>query len=238
MILCLETATTICSVALCDSAGIISLRESRENKSHASQLTVFIEELLKENNVRAKDLEAVAVSKGPGSYTGLRIGVSVAKGLAYAASLPLIGIETTMSMFYGIREEYLSKSGADSQTLFCPMIDARRMEAFYCLFDINGKVVRNISASVFDKDSFSDFPENVKIIFFGDGAGKFRNIISRSNSVFADQYVISAAHMHYPVYEAFNKGRFEDVAYFEPYYLKDFIATIPKKNIVGNQYNG
>jgi tRNA threonylcarbamoyladenosine biosynthesis protein TsaB len=238
MILCLETATTICSVALCDSAGIISLRESRENKSHASQLTVFIEELLKENNVRAKDLDAVAVSKGPGSYTGLRIGVSVAKGLAFAAGLPLIGIETTMSMFYGIIKESVNKFRTDSQTLFCPMLDARRMEAYYCLYDINGKVVRNISASIIDKDSFSDFPENVKIIFFGDGAEKCRNVISRSNSVFADQYVISATHMHYPVYKAFNKGHFEDIAYFEPFYLKDFIATIPKRNIVGNQSHG
>ena len=102
MIICLETATNLCSVALCDSAGVISLRESNESKSHASLLTVFIEEILKENGIRARDLEAVAVSKGPGSYTGLRIGVSVAKGIAYAASIPLIGIETTLSMFYGI----------------------------------------------------------------------------------------------------------------------------------------
>ncbi len=102
MIICLETATNLCSVALCDNAGVISLRESDESKSHASLLTVFIEEILKEHGMRARDLEAVAVSKGPGSYTGLRIGVSVAKGISYGASIPLIGIETTLSMFRGI----------------------------------------------------------------------------------------------------------------------------------------
>ena len=102
MIICLETATNLCSVALCDSAGVISLRESNESKSHASQLTIFIEEIFSKNGIKATDLEAVAVSKGPGSYTGLRIGVSVAKGLAYGASIPLIGVETTLSMFWGI----------------------------------------------------------------------------------------------------------------------------------------
>ena len=104
MVICLETATNLCSVALCDSAGIISLRESNESKSHASTLTLFIGEILKEHGIRAHDLEAVAVSKGPGSYTGLRIGVSVAKGIAYGASIPLIGIETTLSMFWGIND--------------------------------------------------------------------------------------------------------------------------------------
>ena len=130
MILCLETATPVCSVALCDRTGIILVRESRENKSHATRLTLIIEELLKEADIRPADLEAVAVSKGPGSYTGLRIGVSVAKGIAYGASVPLIGIDTTRSMFNGMISVSNEKHGTDSTSLFCPMIDAKRMEVF------------------------------------------------------------------------------------------------------------
>jgi tRNA threonylcarbamoyladenosine biosynthesis protein TsaB len=233
MILCIETATPVCSVALCDSAGVISLRESRENKSHAAQLTVYIEELLKEQNIPVSGLQAIAVSKGPGSYTGLRIGVSAAKGLAYPASVPLIGIETTKSMFRGIKNEAIKKYDLNSKSLFCPMLDARRMEVYYCLYDREGNTVKNISASIIDNDTFAGYPDSVTIVFFGDGAEKCRDIIDRKNSVFAD-YMISASHMQAPAYEAFNAGSFEDIAYFEPFYLKDFIATVPRKNIFGN----
>ena len=133
MILCLETATNLCSVALCNSAGVVSLRESNESKSHASMLTVFVEEILKESGIRARELEAIAVSKGPGSFTGLRIGVSVAKGIAYAASIPLIGIETTLSMFWGISGNLNENYSADNNPIFCPMLDARRMEVYYAI---------------------------------------------------------------------------------------------------------
>ena len=230
MVLCIETATSVCSVALCNKSGIMSLRESHEGKSHASQLTLFIEEILKENNIEARDLEAVAVSKGPGSYTGLRIGVSVAKGLAYGAELPLIGIETTTSMFYGLSKDI--KSGKIRGDLFCPMLDARRMEAYYCIFDIQGKITKEISAEIINENSFKDFSSSV-IVFFGDGASKCRDVIRHENAVFIDDFNVSASHMHEPVYKAFNSQVFEDVAYFEPFYLKDFIATIPKKNIIG-----
>jgi tRNA threonylcarbamoyladenosine biosynthesis protein TsaB len=233
MILCLETATTICSVALINSTGVVSVKESRENKSHASLLTLFIEELLKESDLKATDLDAVAVSKGPGSYTGLRIGVSVAKGIAYAASIPLIGVDTTFSMFNGIIGIASGKYGTDRNSLFCPMLDARRMEVFYSVFDAKGKTLKKISASIIDETSFTEIPESVKMIFFGDGAAKLREIISHKNSVFADDFFISAAHMYKPVYELFHNGNFENVAYFEPYYLKDFITTVRKKNILG-----
>ena len=131
MIICLETSTLLCSVALCDDNGVVALRESREDKSHASLLTVFIEELLKEAGMRAGELDAVAVSKGPGSYTGLRIGVSTAKGIAFAASIPLIGVETTLLMYHGIDETVRRKYGMDKTSLFVPMLDARRMEVYY-----------------------------------------------------------------------------------------------------------
>jgi tRNA threonylcarbamoyladenosine biosynthesis protein TsaB len=234
MIICLETATNLCSVALCNSAGVISLRESNAVKSHAAMLTVFIEEILKENSIRVRDLDAVAVSKGPGSYTGLRIGVSVAKGMAYAASIPLIGIETTFSMFRGIRPKYTQKQGVDGNTLFCPMLDARRMEVYYAIYDEEGNSIKSISAEIINGDSFSSIPESQKIIIFGDGAAKCKEIITRKNILLADDFAISASHMQKPVVEAFKEHDFEDVAYFEPFYLKDFITSKPGKNILGN----
>jgi tRNA threonylcarbamoyladenosine biosynthesis protein TsaB len=233
MILCLETATSVCSAALCDRAGLISVKESHENKSHASQLTIFINDLLVKNGIKTDNLDAVAVSKGPGSYTGLRIGVSVAKGIAYASSIPLIGIETTLSMFYGLKHTTGIDSGEPGDSLLCPMLDAKRMEVYYSLIDTRGRIVKGITASVINNESFSDIPESVRIFFFGDGAAKCREIISHRNSIFVENFTLSAGHMHIPVYEAFDSGKFEDIAYFEPFYLKDFIATVPKKNITG-----
>jgi tRNA threonylcarbamoyladenosine biosynthesis protein TsaB len=233
MIICLETATNLCSVALCDSAGIISLKESNESKSHASMLTLFIDEILKDNGIRAHDLEAIAVSKGPGSYTGLRIGVSVAKGIAYAASIPLIGIETTLSMFWGISESQNENHGTDKNILFCPMLDARRMEVYYAIYDINGKIIKDISAEIIYEDSFSNIPEFQKIVIFGDGAAKCKEVIKRTNIHFVDDFRISASYMHKPVFQSFKNRHYEDVAYFEPLYLKDFITSKPRKNIFG-----
>ena len=146
-------------MAFCDSAGVISVRESEDSKSHASMLTVFIEEILSEKGIIASDLEAVAVSKGPGSYTGLRIGVSVAKGIAYGASIPLIGIETTFSMFWGIRE-YANTISHDAELyMFCPMLDARRMEVYYAIYNTEGIKIKDISAEIINENSFSDIPE-------------------------------------------------------------------------------
>ncbi len=234
MIICLETATNLCSVALCDSTGVLALRESNESKSHASVLTVFIGEILRDNGIRASDLDAVAVSKGPGSYTGLRIGVSVAKGIAYGASIPLIGIETTFSMFCGITESRLFSPEYEADSLYCPMLDARRMEVYYAVYDSTGTKLKDISAEIITEATFADIPESQKIIFFGDGAVKCRDVINRKNAIFAKDYVISAAHMHKPAFQALNNHRFEDVAYFEPLYLKDFITSKPRKNILGN----
>jgi tRNA threonylcarbamoyladenosine biosynthesis protein TsaB len=233
MIICLETATNLCSVALCDGAGVISLRESDELKSHAAQLTVYIEEILKENHLTAGDLDAVAVSKGPGSYTGLRIGVSVAKGIAYGATIPLIGIETTLAMLYGISVSRYFNEISDKDTLFCPMLDARRMEVYYAIYDSSGKKIKDISAEIINEESFSGFPESQKIIFLGDGALKCKEVINRKSAVFADDFKMSASHMLKPVNKAYNDKLFEDVAYFEPLYLKDFITSKPRKNILG-----
>lgn len=233
MVICIETATNLCSVALCSSDRVISLKESNDLKSHASMLTVFIDEILKENSIRALDLEAVAVGKGPGSYTGLRIGVSVAKGIAFAASIPLIGIETTLSMFWGIAGRIEELTGDKENTLLCPMIDARRMEVYHTIYDSSGKTLKDISAEIINENSFGDIPESKKIIFFGDGAAKCKEIIKRGNIYYADDFRMSALHMQKPVFQAFTNRHFEDVAYFEPFYLKDFITSLPRKNILG-----
>jgi tRNA threonylcarbamoyladenosine biosynthesis protein TsaB len=220
-------------VALCDNAGVIALRESDKDKSHASSLTVYIDELLKESGLKAKDLEAVAISKGPGSFTGLRIGVSVAKGIAYAAAIPIIGIDTTLSMFYGLNNMPQIKSITDRSTLFCPMLDARRSEVYYAVYDPEGRLFKGISASVIDGESFMDIPETHKIIFFGDGSAKCKDLIKRNNVYFENEYKISASNMQKPAYEAIATNNFEDIAYFEPFYLKDFLVTKPVKNILG-----
>ena len=232
MIICLETATNICSVALCDDAGVISMRQNSELKSHASMLTVFIDELLREYGIRAKDLEAIAVSKGPGSYTGLRIGVSVAKGIAYAASIPLIGVDTTLSMFWGLSGTQYYSSGNEVSYLYCPMLDARRMEIYYALYDSDGNTVKEISAEVIDENSFNNIPVSKRIIFFGDGAVKCKEIIKRNNTFFVDDFKISASYMFIPASKALKTHDYEDIAYFEPFYLKDFIASKPRKNIL------
>jgi len=195
-------------------------------------LTIFIEEIFKENGIKARDLEAIAVSKGPGSYTGLRIGVSVAKGIAYAASIPLIGIETTISMFWGIYGNQNEDPGTDKNRLFCPMLDARRMEVYYAVYDNRGNTVKEISAEIINENSFINIPESKKIVFFGDGAEKCKGIIKRNNVQFADEFRISASHMRKPVFQAFKDHQYEDVAYFEPLYLKDFITSKPRKNIL------
>ena len=208
------------------------MRESKESKSHASLLTVFIEEILQESGIRASHLDAIAVSKGPGSYTGLRIGVSVAKGIAYSTSIPLIGIDTTLSMFWGIYGNRDYNHKAEKNTLFCPMLDARRMEIYYAIYDAGGKTIKDISAEIITEDSFRNIPESWKIIFFGDGAEKCKDVIRRTNTYFDDEFRISASHMHKPVFQALNDQHYEDVAYFEPFYLKDFITSIPRKNIL------
>lgn len=233
MILCLETATHVCSVALCSKSGVVASMEDAGGRSHASLLTVFIDKILREHNLKTSDLDAVAVSKGPGSYTGLRIGVSAAKGIAYASSIPLIGVDTTLSMFYGFLNSGNTKYSFTDNDLFVPAIDARRMEVFYSVFDKNGKNIKRVCAEIMNEDSLNDMPEESRVFIFGDGAAKCREVIKRKNIFFPEEYIISAESMYTPAYESFNLRRFEDVAYFEPFYLKDFLTSKPVKNILG-----
>ncbi len=226
MILCIETATKICSVSLCHNGGLIAKKESSEEKSHATLLTVFIEDILKHAGIDANRLDAVAVSKGPGSYTGLRIGVSAAKGIAYAAGIPLLAVPTAELMYHGGRltGEY---------DYYCPMIDARRMEVYTAVYDKKGNEIKSISAEIISEDTFADILRKGTVLFFGDGSDKCSSIIKHPSAIFDESFRISSEYMCKPALEAFNNNNFEDVAYFEPFYLKDFIATTPKKNILG-----
>lgn len=226
MILCIETATTVCSAALCDENGVHGVAGAPPGMSHAAQLTVIIQQLMKENRITATDLDAVAVSKGPGSYTGLRIGVSAAKGIAYGAGIPLIAINTLEAMCSGFISLY--PEDLKPGTLLCPMIDARRMEVYNSIFTADGKQVRETAATIIDKDSFSDFLTGNRVIFFGNGAEKCRGTITHPGALFREGFILSASYLHIPSVNAMRNRQFEDVAYFEPYYLKEFIATVPK----------
>lgn len=226
LLLHIETATDICSVALAENGNLIDLKETHAERSHAGVLAVYIDELLKENKLSASNLDAIAVSKGPGSYTGLRIGVSVAKGLCYGADLPLIAVDTLESMYHGIIKK--EKVYTDN-TIFAPMIDARRMEVYTCMFNIQGKKIDETMALVVEKDTFNEkFKENI-IIFFGSGADKFSELFTNDNARFILNFKLSSVDMIELAYKHFTERKFEDLAYFEPYYLKNFIATVPKR---------
>jgi tRNA threonylcarbamoyladenosine biosynthesis protein TsaB len=233
-ILNIETATQLCSVALSTDGKCVLKREIIEERSHASLLTVFIEELLHEAGITSDKLDAIAVGKGPGSYTGLRIGVSTAKGLCYGSGLPLIAVSTlkimTMQVITNqdsIIQEVLSKPG----TLLCPLIDARRMEVFTCLFNSLGNEIAEVSAKIVDSDTFSDYLKDHQMIFYGSGMKKCQKILAHRNGYFIENIFPHAASLALVAENKFHQHEFEDLAYFEPFYLKDFIATTPKKGL-------
>ncbi len=223
LLLLIETATTSCSVALAQQGQILAIKELNERNIHAEVITVFIEELFNTVGKTYNDLDAVAVSSGPGSYTGLRIGISTAKGLCFALDKPLIAVETMQSMADGMAAELTG----DNTALLCPMIDARRMEVYTALFDAQGNRIRPTSAEIIDEHSFADLlaDHHHQVLFFGDGAEKCKELLGRYPNVrFDTGFTNSAAHLAATAQKKFEAAAFEDVAYFEPFYLKDFIA--------------
>jgi tRNA threonylcarbamoyladenosine biosynthesis protein TsaB len=221
LILNLETASKNCSVSLSKDSQIISSREHLSaGFSHAEKLHPFIDEVMKEAGVKFTDLDAVAVSKGPGSYTGLRIGVSAAKGLCYANDLPLIAIPTL---------EIMANSQKSFDGLLVPMLDARRMEVYSSVFNNSLKdslqEIRSTKAEVIDENSFADILSDNKVLFFGDGAAKCKEVIKSENAHFVDDIYPSSIQMAEMADSFYAKNDFVDVAYFEPFYLKDFIVT-------------
>jgi tRNA threonylcarbamoyladenosine biosynthesis protein TsaB len=222
-ILQIETATSACSVALARDGNVLVSKQVNERNIHAEVITLFIDELVTSAGLKYNEVDAIAVSSGPGSYTGLRIGVSTAKGLCFALGKPLIAIETLAAMADGITGiEAFDKS---ENLLLCPMIDARRMEVFTAVFSKDGQRVRPTSAEIIDENSFADLLGSNKMVFFGDGAEKCRVILERNpKALFFEGFVNSAASLTKKAFRKFLNKEFEDVAYFEPCYLKDFIA--------------
>lgn len=220
-ILNIETATTNCSVSISKNGETLILKEDYDSKySHAERLHSYISDVIKEAGITQNQLDAIAVSKGPGSYTGLRIGVSSAKGLCYALEKPLISVPTLESLAHQV----LADSG-----IIIPMLDARRMEVYSAVFNADFQQQRETRAEIIDSQSFQNYLEKGPVYFIGNGVEKTKAIISHPNAVFIEKKLPSANEMSGLAFSKYKKGDFEDVAYFEPYYLKDFIATKSKK---------
>lgn len=222
----IETATEVCSCTLSVADEIIVSKINNDKLAHSTNLGVFVEEIMQV--VRENDMEvnAISVSSGPGSYTGLRIGASQAKGLSYGLDVPLISIPTPLIM------AYLVKDKVSPETLLCPMIDARRMEVYATLYNTSLDTVKEIDSQILDENSYSEILSRQKVCFFGNGAKKFMNIIDNKNAIFIDDVNPQSSSMVMIAIDKFKKKDFVDTAYFEPFYLKEFSATISKKNIL------
>jgi tRNA threonylcarbamoyladenosine biosynthesis protein TsaB len=231
MILCIETSTNICSVALAREGVVFATLEEHSANSHAALLTVLIEKLMTQGGVGFQDLDAVAVSSGPGSYTGLRIGVSVAKGICFGLQKPLIAITSLQILAAGIFAAH-PREAREAGTMICPMIDARRMEVYSMVFDSEMKQKSGIIAEVIESGSYGDYLEKGRVLFAGNGAGKCQPVITHPNAVFLDHMYPLASAMGPLTHQAWILQKFEDVAYFEPFYLKDFVATLPKRKVI------
>ena len=230
-ILNLETSTAVCSVSVFGDGKLLSLREQFDAKSHASQIIPFISEVIDESGIKPNELSAIAVSKGPGSYTGLRIGVSTAKGIAYALNIPIIAIDTLYCMAYGYLQEYPEYQNIEN-VMFCPMIDARRMEVYSSIYSTKLELLRVTKAEIIQNDSFHNLLNENKIHFFGDGAVKCNNLIKNENAFFREGFYPSAKYLGKISIRNFMENHFEDLAYFEPFYLKDFVATVPGNKLL------
>jgi len=222
LILCIETATKVCSVALAQNGHPLVVKESKtENFSHSENLNLFIESIFKEIDFSLSDIDAIAISMGPGSYTGLRIGASTAKGLAYGLNVPVVGIGSLVAL--------ANLLTTDDNTLICPMFDARRMEVYSALYNNQLNIVSEVEAKIIDTDSYFSYLQQNKIVFVGPGAEKCIEFIQHPNAVFDLNVNVSAAGLASIAEDKFNRNEFENLAYFEPFYLKNFIAGKPKK---------
>ena len=225
-IILIETSTALCSVALAEDGVITAYKESSAPKAHASLTAVFIDEILKEKGLTMSDCKAVCVSMGPGSYTGLRVGVSTAKGLCFGSGLPLIAVGTLDTL---VAQAQVSGQIGNARYVV-PMVDARRMEVYTAIFTPEGKQITETAPMIIDENSFAEQLAEGEVLFIGDGAGKCADIIKHPNAKFI-QCNPQASAMLSPAQTAYKEKRFEDVAYFEPFYLKEFVATASKKKL-------
>lgn len=221
LILSLETSTSVCSVALHENGKLLAFFETHREQSHASKLAVMIEQVINFAEVELNQLHAVAVSSGPGSYTGLRIGTSTAKGICYALDIPLIAIGTLALLASQVREV------STSDAYLCPMIDARRMEVYCQLFDDKENIIQGVEAKVIDHESFKEHLDNSNVLFFGNGAMKCQAMITHKNALFLDTINPTAKHLGSMAWKKFEAMAFEDLASYQPVYLKEFMIKLP-----------
>lgn len=222
LILHIETATAVCSVALSEDHQLSGIKTDLSGRVHSSMLSVYITELLKNCGKQPKDLDAVSVSEGPGSYTGLRIGVAVAKGICFSLNIPLIAVSTLKSMATGI---FQKQKWSNEKHVFCPLIDARRMEVYYALYDGKLEKVSPPAAQIVDDTSFKNVLANNKTVFFGDGMQKCKILLqNHKNAYFDEEFTPSAEFLIPNAVEKYNKKEFENLSDFEPFYLKAFMA--------------
>ncbi|HXP50427.1 MAG TPA: tRNA (adenosine(37)-N6)-threonylcarbamoyltransferase complex dimerization subunit type 1 TsaB [Bacteroidia bacterium] len=216
-ILNIETATSACSVALAKDGVVIASEENNDGMVHAEKITLLIKNLMEKASFSLHNIDAIAIGTGPGSYTGLRIGTATAKGLCYALDKPLIAVPTLKAMAYGAAQKLKRED-----VLYCPMIDARRLEVYTALFDHSGKEILPVQAKILDNTSFAEYKT---IAFFGDGMPKMKELFANdSNKIWLDSIYASALNMCHMAEEMFASKTFSDVAYYEPFYLKDFVA--------------
>lgn len=239
-IILIETSTALCSVALAEDGAVTAYRESSEPKAHASLTAVFVQEVLAERGVTLADCDAVCVSMGPGSYTGLRVGVSTAKGLCFGSGKPLLAVGT-LDTLVAQAGEIPGQAGNDRSSPYSfliPMIDARRMEVYATVWGRSAagecghgmKQITETAPVIVDENSFVEYLEQGPVLFIGDGAGKCADVIKHPNAHFCQCHP-KASSMLSPALEALRAGDFKDVAYFEPFYLKEFVATVSKKKL-------
>ena len=222
LILSIDTSTTVCSVALHDQGKILAATELNVEKSHSEQLIIIIQQLLKSVAIKMTDLKAVAIASGPGSYTGLRIGTSTAKGFCYTLEIPLLAVNTLEAMLYNVNM-YMPEA------LFCPMLDARRMEVYCLIADAHKQILKPTEAVIVDESSFNDILSENPVVFFGNGSEKCKEVVgTKANVIFVDNITTSAKGVGEAAWKKFVNKEFEDVAYFEPFYLKEFKAIKPK----------
>lgn len=234
LILCMEAGTDVGSVALARDGKLLSLRENTTGRQHAQNLAMYVQEVLREHEVDPSELTAVAIGRGPGSYTGLRICTSLAKGLCYGADIPLIAVNSLEALTRVALEEFeagILDCDTLEDTTLMPMIDARRMEVYCQPFDIAARSLAPVEAHILTPESFLNIRSAGRLMLFGDGAAKCAEIFGDDPQVFIEEVVPSARGLVKPAFEALEKGQFEDIAYFEPFYLKDFVVTKSLKKI-------
>lgn len=232
LILSIETGTDICSVGLARDGELLSLRESDEGRDHAKKVALFVDELLSQTGIAPEELDAVAVGMGPGSYTGLRIGVSFAKGLCYGLQIPLIAVGSLDALVEVAKED--NEAGildveSWEKAILCPMVDARRMEVYTQIFASDGTPLSEVSAEIVTEESFSQWREKGEFVIFGNGAAKCQEVLKDAKYI---EVVPSARGLVRLAEQRFSEGKVEDIAYFEPFYLKDFVVIPSKKKLL------